>query len=107
MIVLVDSTVRPAEVRLDEAADFRRFHVEVRGPAGSLDVDRILRNSDVGRAEGDEAFISPEALRRLAGGVASPDWLDGLRSMTGFARDKGWVDEGGWIQAHVERDTAS
>jgi hypothetical protein len=102
VIVQVDMTVVPPDVRLDDDADFRSFHVEVRGSAESQQLDRTLNGSGVGRLEGDHAVVAPEALRRLAGDAVSTEWIKGLESMTSYARSKGWLDDSGWIRAHIE-----
>jgi len=53
---------------------------------------------------GDHAWVRTEALRRLAGPVATPEWEDAFAAMLDYARSRGWVDdEHGAVRGHVER----
>ena len=53
---------------------------------------------------GDHAWVRTDALRRLAGPVATPEWEDGFAAMLDDARTRGWVDdEQGAVRGHVER----
>jgi hypothetical protein len=53
---------------------------------------------------GDHAWVRTDALRRLAGPVATPEWEDGFAAMLDYARSRGWVDdEHGAVRGHVER----
>jgi hypothetical protein len=53
---------------------------------------------------GDHAWVRTDALRRLAGAVATPEWEEGFAAMLDYARGRGWVDdEQGAVRAHVER----
>ena len=53
---------------------------------------------------GDHAWVRTDALRRLAGPLATPEWEQGLRAMLDYARTRGWVDdEQGAVRGHVER----
>ena len=53
---------------------------------------------------GDHAWVRTDALRRLAGPLATPEWEDGFARMLDYARTRGWVDdEHGAVRGHVER----
>ncbi|HEY0362313.1 MAG TPA: hypothetical protein VGC83_08535 [Solirubrobacteraceae bacterium] len=53
---------------------------------------------------GDHAWVRTDALRRLAGAVATPDWEEGFAAMLDYARGRGCVDdEQGAVRGHVER----
>jgi hypothetical protein len=53
---------------------------------------------------GDHAWVRTEALRRLAGPVATPEWEQAFAAMLDYARTRGWVDdEHGAVRGHVER----
>jgi hypothetical protein len=53
---------------------------------------------------GDHAWVRTDALRRLAGPVATPEWEDAFTAMLDYARSRGWVDdEHGAVRGHVER----
>jgi hypothetical protein len=53
---------------------------------------------------GAHAWVRTDALRRLAGPVATPEWEQGFAAMLDYARTRGWVDdEQGAVRGHVER----
>jgi hypothetical protein len=53
---------------------------------------------------GDHAWVRTDALRRLAGAVATPEWEEGFAAMLDYARGRGWVDdEQRAVRGHVER----
>jgi hypothetical protein len=53
---------------------------------------------------GDHAWVRTDALRRLAGAVATPEWEEGFAAMLDYARRRGWVDdEQDAVCGHVER----
>jgi hypothetical protein len=53
---------------------------------------------------GDHAWVRTDALRRLAGPAATPEWEEGFAAMLDYARVRGWVDdEQGAVRGHVER----
>jgi hypothetical protein len=57
---------------------------------------------------GDHAWVRTDALRRLAGPVATPGWEEGFEAMIDYARTRGWFDdEHGAIRGHVERRASS
>jgi hypothetical protein len=57
---------------------------------------------------GDHAWVRTDALRRLAGPVATPEWEDGFAAMLDDARARGWVDdEQGAVRGHVEHRASS
>jgi hypothetical protein len=53
---------------------------------------------------GDHAWVRTDALRRLAGPAATPEWEERFATMLEYARTRGWVDdEQGAVRGHVER----
>jgi hypothetical protein len=91
--------VSPDGVELEEPDDCSRFHVVGRdvGPdevAGAL--------SGFGEVEGEHAWIEQETVRTLAEGRVADDWDDRFDAMLEYASSKGWVDEEGRVQAHIE-----
>lgn len=57
---------------------------------------------------GDHAWVRTDALRRLAGPVATPEWEQAFAAMLDDARMRGWVDdEQGAVRGHVERRESS
>lgn len=83
MYIEIDFASVPPSVVLREPDDFKSFKVVAE------------------RAE--HAYVGVDALRNLAGAVASdPDWSANLGKMLTYAESKGWVREDGAIRAHVE-----
>ena len=57
---------------------------------------------------GDHAWVRTDALRRLAGPIATPEWEDAFAAMLEYARTRGWVDDRhGAVRGHVERRTSA
>jgi len=103
MFVKVDLTPTPPVVSLEEPDDTKRFHVKVTGGDSAGLVFGALVDAAAGRLEGDDAWITVDAVRRMAQGRVGPEWDDELAAMLQFARGKGWLDENGnVIRAHIE-----
>jgi hypothetical protein len=116
MEIIVDLDASTAELAAPD--DFAHFAVRVApaaagaGPAGSggKDIDRlvaVLASTGVGGVGGTgDVFVRPEAVRALAGVPAGEAWGAGFAKMCEYAVSKGWVDDAGGIQAHVEWPTS-
>lgn len=103
MIIQVDLRQHPPVVTLEEPDDTQAFHVAVIGGTDWGLVFGALVDAAAGRLEGDEAFITIDAVRRMASGRVGDGWDEQFVVMLEYARTKGWIDEGGnVIQAHVE-----
>jgi hypothetical protein len=103
MFVLVDLGPYPPVISLEEPEDTRRFHVTVRGGTDPALVFGALVDAAAGRLEGDDAWITVDAIRRLASGRVQPGWDDEFSAMLDYARTKGWLDEATHaLQAHIE-----
>lgn len=90
------------EVLLADADEFRRFSIRFDPAArGTAAAEAAL--AAIARPDGDAAWVSPAALRRLAPRGTEPEWQAGLDAMVAFARSRGWVDATGGIRAHIER----
>jgi hypothetical protein len=105
--VKIDLMPYPPVVSLEEPDDTKQFHVTVVGatdPQSSWGlVFGALVDAAAGRLEGDEAFITVDAVRRMARDRVGPAWHDEFTAMLAYARTKGWLDDNGnAIQAHVE-----
>jgi hypothetical protein len=62
-----------------------------------------LVDAAAGRLEGEHAYITVDAIRRMASGLVSDAWDEELDNMIEFAKSKGWYDDGSHtIRAHVE-----
>jgi hypothetical protein len=100
MIVHVDVAAAPPAVTLQDAEDLRAFKVLARGGEDPAALAEALQG--VGRLAPDgDAFIDPDAVRRLAG-ERDAAWRDSFAQMLDYAGTKGWLDADGAIQAHVE-----
>jgi hypothetical protein len=86
---------------LEEPDDCTRFHLRAQG-VGPVDAGAALENEDIGTLTGDDAYLRPDAIRRLAAGRTGSKWDDRFESMVAYARSKGWVSENGAIQAHCD-----
>ena len=115
MFVQVDLRSTPPVVSLEEPADTKRFHVVIvggsvggsgAGSGASSDLGLVygaLVDAAAGRLEGDDAWISVDAVRRMASGRVGPEWDGDFSAMLDYAATKGWLDETGHtIKAHVE-----
>jgi hypothetical protein len=103
MIVQVDLRPRPPVVALEEPDDTGHFHVVVIGGDDRALVYGALVDAAAGRLDGDDAWITLDAVRRWAAGRVGPTWDDDLARMVEYARTKGWVDDSAYsVRAHVE-----
>jgi hypothetical protein len=112
MEIVVDLHASTAELAVPD--DFAHFAVRVAPAAarvasagsGGEDADRlaaIVASTGVGAVGGTgDVFVRPEAVRALAGAAAGEVWGAGFAKMCEYAVSKGWVDDAGRIQAHVE-----
>jgi hypothetical protein len=103
MFVLVDLGSHPPVVSLEEPSDTRQFHLAIRGGTDRALVFGALVDAAAGRLEGDDAWITVDAIRRLAAGRVEPGWDDEFATMLDYARANGWLDEATHaVQAHIE-----
>ena len=103
MYVQVDLAPMPPTVSLEEPEDCKRFHVAVVNGHDPTLVFGALVDAAAGRLEGDHAWITVDAVRRMAKDRVGPGWDTDFEAMLSFAASKGWLDPaGGSIQAHVE-----
>ena len=89
---------------LEEPDDVSRFHLEAAGVTPEQ-AAAALTDASAGRLDPDEpddAWIDPDAIRRMAADRVGEDWDERFEGMLGYARSKGWVGEDGFIQAHCE-----
>ena len=84
---------------LDDAANFRGFHIAGQAPAdpAACAARGIHFDDDLGHA-----WVEPAAVKDLAGGAADEEWTAGFDGMVGYAQSKGWTDDHGRIRAHTE-----
>jgi len=81
----------------------KQFHVAVSGGKDWAMVFGAMVHAAAGRLEGEDAYVSVDAVRRMASGRVGPSWDHDLDQMIEFARSKGWYDDASHtIKAHVE-----
>jgi hypothetical protein len=106
VFVRIDLEPHPPVVTLEEPEDTRRFHVAVHGGSGPADQGLVfgaLVDAAAGRLDGADAWITVDAVRRMAAGRVGPAWDNDLARMLEHARRRGWLDEATHaIQAHIE-----
>ena len=103
MYLKVDLADTPPTVTLEEPEDTKRFNVAVAGGTDWAMVFGAMVDAAAGRLEGDDAYVSVDAVRRLAAGRVRDGWDDDLDKMIDYARSKGWYDDASHtIRAHVE-----
>jgi hypothetical protein len=89
------------DVRLEEPADFKRFHIEAAHPASAAaKVGKALEG--IATLDGDgHGWVSAARLRAWPG--ADQAFRDGLARMIDKAKPYGWIDEkADAIRAHVK-----
>ena len=91
--------------RLVDAGDLTSFAVVLEGD-GDPSPAALAAAGVLGF--GDHAWVRTDALRRLAGSIATPEWEEAFAGMLDYARTRGWVDdEHGAVRGHVERRAAA
>jgi cyclohexanecarboxylate-CoA ligase len=108
MYVKVD--LATAAVRLEDADNFKAFHVMPSGDGTDAEVGALLATAGAGHPSDarNHVWISQEWVRRSAAdGGAGADWADGFEKMLGFAAKMGWIDDAGTsIHGHTEWSVA-
>ena len=89
MFVQVDLATVPPTVSLEEPDDCKRFHLAVVGGRDAAMVFGALVDAAAGRLEGDHAWITVDAVRRMAAGRVGPDWASDFEGMLAFAAVQG------------------
>ena len=104
VVELDERAMNGGSLALEDPDDFRSFKVIAPESAVGSDsqVGRVLKS--YGRLDDEASFyILPTVLIELAGERAEvPEWLQSLDDMIAFAQARGWVDDTGAIQAHIE-----
>lgn len=98
MIIVVTSG---AAFSLEQPDDCGAFHLEARG-IDARDLASALDSVGGGRLAGDDAFVDRAIVEQLAEGQVGDDWAERFAGMIAYAEKKGWLDDDGLIQAHIE-----
>jgi hypothetical protein len=98
MIVAVHCAPEEPKAMLQDARNFKQFHVTVTGDRAAL--AEAVTAASVGRVDGDHVWVDRSWLEGQ--GPADEEWRQGLDSMLAFAASKGWMSEDGRaVRAHV------
>ena len=101
----MELTLGAGSARLVDAEDLTSFAVVLEGD-GDPSPEALAAGGVLGY--GDHAWVRTDALRRLAGPIATPEWEQGFARMLGDARSRGWVDDRqGAVRGHVQRRAAA
>lgn len=102
MIVVVAPSINGEPgLTLDQPDDCGAFHLEARG-VDAAGVATALAGPGAGTVTGEDAFIEPTVIERLAAGKVGADWAERFAGMLAYAAKKGWLDSNGAVQAHIE-----
>ncbi len=101
IIVISVGPAGEATLSIDQPDDCGAFHLEARGVDRHA-VGALLARVGAGSLAGDNAFIEPATVERLAAGSVGADWEARFAGMLAYAEEKGWIDASGAVQAHVE-----
>jgi hypothetical protein len=101
----VELSLGADSARLVDPEDLTSFAVVLEGD-GDPGPEALAAGGVLGF--GDHAWVRTEALRRLAGPIATLEWEAAFAAMLEYARTRGWVDdEHGAVRGHVERRAAA
>jgi hypothetical protein len=101
----VELSLGAGSARLVAAEDLTSFAVILEGD-GDPSPAALAAGGVLGY--GDHAWVRTDAVRRLAGPIATPEWEQGFARMLSHARSRGWVDDRqGAVRGHVQRRAAA
>ena len=108
MLVHLHLDLESIVVRLVEPSDLTTFDVVIDAPADATPATQGHRLGDVVAArhlgtvgEDGAVWVDPAILQFLSAGAVDEGWDEALAVMIRQATTRGWVDESGWIRAHV------
>jgi hypothetical protein len=86
-------------VTVDEAENLKALSVELRG-CSPRQATGLL--GDLGRVEGDHAWLRIGALRAMAPVPRSCSWDERFQQAMAYAKSHGWTDQtGAFVRAHI------
>jgi hypothetical protein len=99
MFVLVSSEGGSVRATVQDARNLRQLHAEFRGVDDEAAADALFE-AGLGRVEGDDAWLSADALRQSGDG--SSGWTADFYGMLAYAKTRGWTnDDSTQVRAHV------
>lgn len=91
-------------VRLEEADDFTRFHVEADDPRMTAETAAATLGAGSEATGADELWITTDRVRALSGRDGDADWNARFRKMLEAVQRFGWSDpELRRMKAHLKR----
>jgi hypothetical protein len=101
MFVVVSSEGGSVRAAVEDAANLRQLHAELRGVDDEAAAE-ALRVAGLGTLDGDHAWLSTDALK--AAGDGSSGWTVDFYAMLAYAKTRGWTSEDeSRVRAHVTR----
>ena len=101
MRILIGSARQGAQVKLIEADDLGRLHVETQLTDPGR-IDAALQAAGAGRLDDGAAWLDIEYLRASATPADPLSWATSFDNMVNFARAHGWVSpDARQVRAHV------
>lgn len=89
-------------ITLIEPANFRGLDVLI-DPIPQERLDRLV--AKIGRFEGEDHIrLAPAVLKFLSPLAGDAEWDKGFDGMIAYATKAGWVDEAGYVRAHITRE---
>jgi hypothetical protein len=105
MKIIVDGVV--GQVTVDEAENLKSLSLELRG-CSPAQAAALLGDLDLGRIEGDHAWLRIGALRAIARPPRSCTWDERFQRAMAYAQQSGWTDPAGdFVRAHIESPTGT
>jgi hypothetical protein len=93
-------------VTVDEAENLKALSVELHG-CSREQAAALLNDRDLGRIEGDHAWLHIDALRAIARPPRSCTWDERFQRSMAYAQSNGWTDPAGdFVRAHIEPPSA-
>jgi hypothetical protein len=96
MYISVDAST----VSVEDAGDFKAFHVQVPQGWAAERIGAELTGSGAGRLGPDGPEIWPDWVISTVAG--DRQWCTEFTAMVAYAKTKGWVTEDSTIKAHIE-----
>ena len=88
-------------ITLEEAGNFREFHVAIDGDVAAA---VAAFNGRAAASDRDNhLWIDIAFVRQLAGDAADAEWVAQFDGMLAYANSKGWIDEAAnRVEAHIQ-----
>ncbi|GAA4482639.1 hypothetical protein GCM10023094_32980 [Rhodococcus olei] len=101
---MIINVSRSGDVSVSNPDDFRAFAVAVEDSTAAATFSAAAASIGGATEDGGHVYVAPDRLVALVDAQrgVDPDWTSGFHGMVAYAESHGWVDDRGWIRAHVE-----